>query len=48
VCETLVWEFSVFEFEFRGSFQHLGVVGFVCGLCVSFHVCEVSLCVGCV
>ena len=47
VCETLVWEFSVFEFEFRGSFQHLGV-GFECGLCVSFHVCVVSLCVGCV
>ncbi len=34
-------------FEFCGNFQNIGV-GFVCGLCVSFHVCEVSLCVGCV
>ena len=46
-CGLCVSEFSVFEFEFCGSFQHMAV-GFECGLCVSFHVCEVSLCVGCV
>ncbi len=47
MCETLTWEIPLFVFEFRGNFQHMSV-GFVCGLCLSFHVCEVSLFVGCV